>query len=451
MKTPWFIPVATLAIGAVGGYLTGQNAEAPADTAVTESANPRQRASARAGQDGGAAESRRNARSRTLEEIQRIPGQASRLQALMDYYAGLSPDQLEAEARKLEGLPMSERMVASFLLFGRWAESDPMAAMAYSNSMGMAGGFVRPTILQSWASVDPENAARYYAENSAQFMGGMMGGGSGAASIAGEWARQDPNGALAWANTLQGREKSDAISSVVREVASTDPARAAELAATLDPAARGDAYRTIASQWGASNFAEAETWIRSLPADQQDAAMAEALAGLSRENPQLAAQKLASMPPGSARDEAAATLAGNWGRQAPAEALAWIMKEGSEEAQRQAVRDIIPNLAARDDAAALAFVSGQPAGQVRDSAASAYVMNNRSSNISTVMRVAESIEDDGSRMRTVGMAAGRWMREDPAAATTYIQQSESIPEGIKERLIEGGGMGWGGQGRGRGR
>lgn len=451
MKTPWLIPVATLAVGAVGGYLTGQRAEAPADPAITESANPRARASARGAQDGGSAEGRRTARARTLEEIYRMPGQANRVQALMDYYAGLSPDQLEAEARKLDSLPMSERMVASFLLFGRWAESDPLAAMAYSNSMGMAGGFVRPTILQSWASVDPENAARYYAENSAQFVGAGMMGGGGASAIAGEWARQDPTAALAWANTLQGREKSDAIANVVREVAATDPGRAAQLAATLDASARGDAYEAIARQWGASNFADAEVWIASLPSEQQASAMASALAGLSLENPQLAAQKLASMPQGEARDNAASTLAGNWGRQEPAAALAWIMKEGTEDAQRQVMREIIPNLAAKDDSAALAFVSSQPPGQVRDSAASAYVMGNRNNNISTVMRVAESIDDEGSRIRTVGMAAGRWMQEDPAAATTYIRESETIPDGFKERIIEGGGRGWGGPGRGRGR
>jgi len=454
MKTPWMIPAAALVIGAVGGYVTGQNKDSTTDSAVVDETSPRLRSSARAGSgNGGGDAAKRTARARSLEEISRMPGQSGRIQAMMDYYAGLSPDQMEEEARKLEGLPMSERMIASFLLFGRWAESDPMAAMAHSDTMGFAGAFVRPTILQSWASVDPENAARYYAENPNQF-GGMGGGGpmgqSGAASIAGEWARQDPNAALAWANTLQGRDKNQALSAVVREVANTDPAKAAGLAATLDGDARGDAYRTIAGQWGSTNFSEAEVWIRSLPSDQQDAAMASALAGLSRENPQLAAQKVATMPAGDSRNEAVATLASNWGRQDPAAAVSWLMQQDSDEAKSRAMRDVIPTWTAQNDAAAYAFVNSQPSGQVRDSAASAYVFSNRSNNPGAVMKIAESIEDEGNRMRTVGMAAARWMQQDSAAATTYIQQSDSIPDRLKERITEGGGMDWGRGGGGGG-
>jgi hypothetical protein len=41
---------------------------------------------------------------------------------------------------KLENLPINERIMASILLFGRWAETDPLAAMAYSDKMGMAAG-----------------------------------------------------------------------------------------------------------------------------------------------------------------------------------------------------------------------------------------------------------------------------------------------------------------------
>ena len=127
-----------------------------------------------------------------------MPGNSNRTQALLDFYAGLTPEQLAEEAGKLESLPMNERMLASFLLFGRWAEVDPTAAMAFSSTMGMAGGFVRPTILQSWASVDPVNAAKYFAANPREFaMMDMMGGQGASSIIASEWARQDPAAALA--------------------------------------------------------------------------------------------------------------------------------------------------------------------------------------------------------------------------------------------------------------
>ena len=159
------------------------------------------RSSSRSESPVGQQSGKRANRPGGTDAISRLPGSSNRIQALMEFYASLTPGQLEEEARKLENLPMNERIMASFLLFGRWAETDPTAAMAFSNTMGFTGMFVRPTILQSWASVDPANAAKYYAENPREFaMMGMMGGGRGpmggqgpASIIASEWARQDPD------------------------------------------------------------------------------------------------------------------------------------------------------------------------------------------------------------------------------------------------------------------
>ena len=188
----------------------------------------------------------------------------------MRFYGGLDADQLRIEAAKLDDLPLNERMPASFLLFARWAELDPYGAMDYSNAMGMQGAFVRPTILQSWASIDPENAARYYTANPGQFammgMGRGMGGGQDAASlIATEWARQDAQGALAWANGLS-QGKGDALAAVLGEVAKSDPQQAAGMLNQLSPSDRAQAYTEIANRYGARDFDAAQAWIRTLPA-----------------------------------------------------------------------------------------------------------------------------------------------------------------------------------------
>ncbi len=60
-----------------------------------------------------------------------LSGQNSRLEALMDYYAGLDPAQFEEEAGKLDDLPWSERIMVGYLLFARWGEEDPEAAKSY--------------------------------------------------------------------------------------------------------------------------------------------------------------------------------------------------------------------------------------------------------------------------------------------------------------------------------
>ncbi len=451
------VPVVALAVGAAGGYISGKSsADAPGNAAMESGGAQRSRSSVRG--DGAAADSaKKGNRLGSIDQIARMPGNSSRVQALMEFYASLTPSQLADEAAKLDGLPMNERIMASFLLFGRWAEVDPTAAMAFSNTMGMAGGFVRPTILQSWASVDPANAAKYYGENPREFammdmMGGGRGpmGGQGAASIiASEWARQDPAAAMAWASSLSNG-KGQAMTSVVGEVAKTDPRKAAEMIAMLDAGDQANAYRSVAAQYGALDFAEAQNWIRTLPAGEQAAAMAAAIGGLSNKDPQAAAQQVAGMAAGDDKDRLISEIAGSLAR-VDGQAAVDFVRSQSEDAQRRAMRDLMPTLTSQDPANALALVNSYQPGPVRDSAAQAYVWSNNTSSPAELIRVAESITDEGDRNRTVGIAAMRWMREDPAAAKEYVQGSTGLSDEAKERILEGRSIWDGRRGRDRGR
>ncbi|MEY3895704.1 MAG: hypothetical protein RLZZ214_1223 [Verrucomicrobiota bacterium] len=457
MKNPWIFPLAALVVGAAGGYISGKNSDAGVSAPSVEESAQRTRTSARPGAGSSNGETTKKGRStgNSTDQIARMPGNSTRIQALMDFYSGLTPEQLAAEATKLEGLPMGERMMASFLLFGRWAEVDPTAAMAFSNTMGMAGGFVRPTILQSWASVDPANAAKYYAENPREFammdmMGGGRGrgpmGGQGASSIiATEWARQDPAAALAWANSL-ATGKNDALSAVVGEVAKTDPRKAADMLGKLDPEQRAGAYRSVAAQYGALDFAEAQTWIRTLPTDEQEGALASAITGLSDKDPVAAAKQVSAMQEGEAKDRLVGDVVEDLARKDPQAAEDFIKEQTSERAQRDAMRELMPALTGKNPIAALAFVNSYQPGAVRDSAAQAYVWSNNTGAPAELVKVAETITDEGDRDRTVGLAAMRWMREDPAAAKAYVEASTSLSDEAKQRITEGRGM-WGGGGR----
>lgn len=378
-----------------------------------------------------------------------MPGNSDRIKALIDFYAGLSPSQLAEEARKLEDLPMNERMMASVLLFGRWAESDPTAAMAFSNTMGFAGAFVRPTILQSWASTDPANAAKYYAANPREFaMMGMMGGGRGpmgggqgpASIIASEWARQDPAAALAWAGTLT-TDKAQAINAAIDAVAQTDPQKAASMLAALPGTDKGDAYRSVAAKYGALDFNAAQTWIRTLPAEEQAAALASAIGGLANTDPQSAAKQVALMSAGDAKDGAVSIVAGDLARVNPQAAADFIKQQDSEKAQQNSMRQLMPAWVAQNPTAALAYANSFQAGSVRDSALQSYVWSNNTAAPAALMKVAETVTDEDSRSRAVGVAAARWMREDPVAAKAYVQQSTTLSDNAKQRILSGRGMG----------
>ena len=97
--------------------------------------------------------------------------------------------------------------------------------------------------------------------------------------------------------------------------------------------------------------------------------------------------------------------------------------------------------------AALAFANSYQPGPVRDSAVQSYIWSNNTAAPADLVKVAETITDEGDRSRTIGMTAMRWMREDEAAAKAYVEQSTALPDDAKERILEGRGF-WGGPGGG---
>ena len=135
-------------------------------------------------------------------------------------------------------------------------------------------------------------------------------------------------------------------------------------------------------------------------------------------------------------------------RKDPQAAADFIKEQDSEQAQRDSMRQLMPAMVSKNPIAALAFVNSYQPGPVRDSAVRSYVWSNNTGAPADLIKVAESITDNDDRNRTVGVAAMRWMREDPAAAKAYVEASTTLSDEAKKNIVEGGSM-WGG-GRGRG-
>ncbi len=445
-QTPILI-AAALAVGIGGGYVIGSNSSGEDSADNPQSSARMSGPRSDRGLAGRSSSSRGGGTKRYsgFQEINRLPGTSNRVQALVQYYQGLSPQQLEDEANKLEDLPMGERIMASMLLFSRWGEVDAYTAFDYANGLGWAGMMVRPTVLQSWASVDPASAAEYMTENPRQFAmmgmgggrggrGGMFSGGSASSVIAGEWAKQDPDGAIAWANGLE-RGKDGALASVIGEVAREDPKKAATMLADIDPAAAGGSYREIAESYGAKDFASAQSWIASLPADQQASAMSAAITGLAKTDPMAAAAQVASMEAGRDKDRAVTNVMSSMAQDNPQGAADFLAKNGSEDAQRDGMRELIPAWVNKDPAGALNYTMAMEEGGTRDRALSSYIWSNNQAAPSELIQVAENISDESSRSRSIGWMSARWMREDEAAAKAYVESSESISDGMKQRIL----------------
>ncbi len=456
MKINFLIPSVALAIGLGVGFGIGKSGEASESETAAIEAQMRTRVSDRGRLDTPRG-SNTEKKARSLDEIYRQPGQSNRVQSLLDFYSNLGPGEFSAEADKLDALPFNERILAGVLLFGKWAEVDPIAAMAYTDTMGFGGAMVRPTVLQGWASTDPVNAAKYYTENPSQFaMMNMMGGGRGrggmanqgpAEIIAGEWAKQDPNAALAWASGL-ANNSSAAMSTVISEVAKSDPMKAASMASGMAEDARGQAYESIAKQWAQKDFNEAAAWVAGLPEGERAGAMSAAIQGLATSNPALAATELGKMTDLEARADVAPLVAKNYARTDVQGSMKWL-DTLDDNSKRESMREVMPIWAASDSVAALNLIKTQTSAAVKDRAAESYIWSNRSTQPAQLVEVVGMISNEGDRSRASGVLAARWMQEDKAAATNYINSTDAIPTEMKERLLNGQSM-WG-NGRGRGR
>ena len=222
---------AALAVAVGGGYIIGNNTAGGGSDDTQQSSAPIMGPRANRALSGSSGSSRANDSSSAkggrrysgFHEIYRLRGSSSRITALAQYYQRLSPQQLEDEANKMEEFPNTERFTASTLLFNRWGEVDAYSALDYANGMGWRGIGYRRQVMQGWATADPASAGKYMAENPLELAVGSKGDGSrGSHSVQSfigeEWAKQDPNGAIAWANSLE-KGKTMAVISVEREVA----------------------------------------------------------------------------------------------------------------------------------------------------------------------------------------------------------------------------------------
>ena len=436
------IAAGALLFGGVGGYLIGNGGDdsnpegdSPIGVRTKKSVSSRV-ATVTAGSGNSAPRAARS--SGGLREILSEPGQTSRIMSLLEYYSDLDPSQFESEVQKLQGLPMSQRMLAMNLLFSRWAENDPKGSWERSQQMGFPEMFMaRAGAVSGWAASNPEALAQEYSNNPDEFGMGPGGRGKGdtAAMIAGEWAKQNPEAALKWAQTLDDREAADAISGVFSELSQQDPQEALRMAATLDDNARGDAYESIAASWAISDYAAADQWINSLSEGQGKVRFA-AIESLANASPSQAARETTKLPAGEERDDLVAEVSREWARQDAPAAFEWLTESGSEGAVEEGIGRVVGALSREDPERVLDYIDSQDAGEVRDNAVQGYIYGNRDAPAAETIRLAETISGEDDRQRAVTRVAYEWAREDPEATLQYLETTDSIGEDSRERIAE---------------
>ncbi|RYD38058.1 MAG: hypothetical protein EOP87_02295 [Verrucomicrobiaceae bacterium] len=417
MQPRWILPVSTLCAGIAFGFITGKGTVPHGKAAGAEDTRERARPSR--------AERLSSESASAVRSL--VSGGTTRDGGVVSDYSSLSPAQLAREFSRLEQLPTGERASETLLLFARWGEVGPLAALARARAMGIAGEAARWEALKGWSKGDPRAAADWFAKNAGQFAGAQPGRSvsereMASSVIARAWARQDPEAALAWAATL-GPEAGRSMSSIFGETAIENPSLAIRLAEASDPSLTAAAFSEIAWQWAAKDFPAAEQWIRTLPADRQDAAMARAITSLALSDPEKAAARLDSMPEGLERERSVGIVMRQLANEDTAAAERWLGSQSTDTARRSGAISLVSAMAIENPAGARNLLEILPSGPARDGAAAAYIRSSSSGTPEELLKIAGGLTNDADRGQSIALIITRWKQQDAEAAERYIMEN----------------------------
>jgi len=352
----------------------------------------------------------------------------NRIRALLAYVDGLSADELPDAIKELrrsapEWDPEARMLV--HMLLTRWAREDPDAAFASLENLDFKrSGGDASSILASLAAMDPQRAADWLDNPDNGLVHYPMMGHILAGTVAKEWVRQDPDAALAWAESRPEDQRAGAYSGVLGTLAASDPTRASALAMQLDPGeARSHIVGEIAKAWARNEPAGAIAWAESLDGDEHQRATREALASWAQTSPSQAAAYLDSLSDRDSADSLLAQVAGNWAPQDPHKAAEWIAGQPDGQGKNDAMGQVMWNWTTRAPEAAADWLSDQDAGAARDAGIVGLAKAAFEFDPGGAIGWATDISNEEFRGTAVEIGMREWVRRDPEAARQWADQN----------------------------
>lgn len=421
----------------VSGSLTGTSTSSgannkPSKSSITESGNELVERAKKLIEAGDV--------SLALKEILNAPGQMERMEALLKLVKGLDSSEVELALAEVRGMGRGmDQYMSMNLLMGRYAEIDPEKALSFvAQSSGMERMMGTSSILRTWASSDPKAAADYLANNVLNSAGDEWQHRRTAGSVASEWARQDPDAALAWAKSLPEEVRGDALGNIIEQLTSEDPLKAAGVAMSFEGEERERSFRTIADQWSRNEPQEAVKWAESLNGEGRAGAMEEALENWVTKDTESTVAYLDKMET-SERDEIMSEVVEHWARidaASAADAANWVAQQPQGEGKVDATGEAVGAWMRADAEAASTWLGEQPAGDAKDRGIAA-LLRDRSVREDPQVAVlwADSISDEKMRGEQVSRSTRSWLANDRAAALEYLDTTESLSVEQKTGLI----------------
>lgn len=329
-------------------------------------------------------------------------------------------------------------------IYRRWAEVDPLAALAQAQTLDNG---TRDLVLfdatRGFVEAQPQQAAAYFAAPpAADARGSLRNLGDRQLmlnlALAG-WAEQDGTGALAFLNGQPANALYPGpAGSLGLEFARQDPAAAWSWAMRLsDQSARSSALQGVITTWAQTDPSAAANAVLGLSGNADYADLATAFAHTwANTDMTAAAQWVAAQPDGAVQAKAAAGIVGQWASDDPAAAAAWA---GTlpDAARASAYEDVAGSWARFDPAAARDWLNSLPLGNARDAAIDGYLDTWGNSDLPVdKLAWAGRISDPQVREGITVKLLNSWLGDAPQTARQWISQA-NLPASITGKLNGG--------------
>lgn len=415
MKSNFATTAAAVAVIGVGAFLAGRSSNSSAaskESVAEKSGQPSSRSSGTtaSGSETGSRANRTSSRNSSgsqagtreerlakLESIIRGDDPIARNRAFLAYLDQLDPTEIKDAVDKFRSLGITEdRFTEYSMLLTVWAKSDPMAALAYAKE-NTRGGFATNTILSAWAANDPEAAI--------------------------QWAKANH----------QGEDANPYMAGIIKGIAGSDPTRATQLLTEMPfGEERGEALSGLLPYILAKGPESAREWIASISDEQlRNGAMGRVAEQLAALDPKGTADWLISNP-GEASQRNMDNVISVWMDKDQAGAMAYYNALPAGEVRSNALRGIVNSLAVENPKAAANYLDNHPA-DVNDRVVQQFVWHSFGEDPSLAASYIAKISNEGERDGTYRRMIDGWLRQDEAAARTWIQSSQ-LPPSVQEHV-----------------
>lgn len=354
---------------------------------------------------------------------------ARRIHHLYAAVEKMLPGELASAIGQAPRLAERDRSLLQSMLFEKWAQTDPRAALEFALSLTGYDRYVATgAALEVWAAADSHAAIAWTQK---------LPPGDPRSTVLqlliDALAKRDPAAALQFLRTLpRDQFAADAYSIIFTAWAARDPRTAASQLLSTPRWQSGNwqnresVASLITMHWAETDPAAALAWARELPdASARRVAVERAFEGWANVDPKAACAALLALPPGTARSRLAGNLVRTLGNRDVPSAIQLIEQMPAGETRNEATQNLAAQWAISDPVAAAAYAAALPPGNARTSALLGVASQWARQDPPAAVAYFSALPPDGTRDAALRDIAGIFVDTDVAAALALVDRLSS--------------------------